>query len=256
MKQNYILECCVDSAASAIAAEKGGADRLELCANLIIGGTTPPLSLFHKVKKAVSIPIHVLLRPRFGDFCYDNYEKEMLLYDIRQFEQEGADGIVIGALRPNGTLDSDFLTRMLTCSGNMHRTLHRAFDMCRDGSEALRTASDLGFHTILTSGLSNTALEGMEMLKTLSTEAAKLGITLMAGSGIHADAIRTLAESTSIRAFHMSGKIEADSVMEYRNPHVSMGLPGFSEYIVYQTSQNEIKKAKDVLLQYFSNNTK
>ncbi len=246
MKANYILECCVDSVASAIAAEKGGADRLELCANLIIGGTTPPLSLFHEVKKAVSIPIHVLLRPRFGDFCYDNFEKEMLLYDIRQFERKGADGIVIGALRPDGTLDSEFLSQMLTCSGNMHRTLHRAFDMCRDGSEALHTAASLGFHTILTSGLSNTALEGIETLKELSSQAAELGITIMAGSGIQADTIRTLLNDTSVHAFHMSGKTELDSVMEYRNPHVSMGLPGFSEYLVYQTSREEIKKAKNV----------
>ncbi len=246
MKANYILECCVDSVVSAIAAEKGGADRLELCANLIIGGTTPPLSLFHEVKKAVSIPIHVLLRPRFGDFCYDNFEKEMLLFDIRQFEREGADGIVIGALRPDGTLDSEFLSQMLTCSGNMHRTLHRAFDMCRDGSEALHTAASLGFHTILTSGLSNTALEGIETLKELSSQAAELGITIMAGSGIQADTIRTLLNDTSVHAFHMSGKTELDSVMEYRNPHVSMGLPGFSEYLVYQTSREEIKKAKNV----------
>lgn len=246
MKANYILECCVDSVASAIAAEKGGADRLELCANLIIGGTTPPLSLFHEVKKAVSIPIHVLLRPRFGDFCYDNFEKEMLLFDIRQFEREGADGIVIGALRPDGTLDSEFLSEMLTCSGNMHRTLHRAFDMCRDGSEALHTAASLGFHTILTSGLSNTALEGIETLKELSSQAAELGITIMAGSGIQADTIRTLLNDTSVHAFHMSGKTELDSAMEYRNPHVSMGLPGFSEYLVYQTSREEIKKAKNV----------
>lgn len=246
MKANYILECCVDSVASAIAAEKGGADRLELCANLIIGGTTPPLSLFHEVKKAVSIPIHVLLRPRFGDFCYDNFEEEMLLYDIRQFEREGADGIVIGALRPDGTLDSEFLSQMLTCSGNMHRTLHRAFDMCRDCSEALHTAASLGFHTILTSGLSNTALEGIETLKELSSQAAELGITIMAGSGIQADTIRTLLNDTSVHAFHMSGKTELDSAMEYRNPHVSMGLPGFSEYLVYQTSREEIKKAKNV----------
>lgn len=246
MKANYILECCVDFVASAIAAEKGGADRLELCANLIIGGTTPPLSLFHEVKKAVSIPIHVLLRPRFGDFCYDNFEKEMLLFDIRQFEREGADGIVIGALRPDGTLDSEFLSEMLTCSGNMHRTLHRAFDMCRDGSEALHTAASLGFHTILTSGLSNTALEGIETLKELSSQAAELGITIMAGSGIQADTIRTLLNDTSVHAFHMSGKTELDSAMEYRNPHVSMGLPGFSEYLVYQTSREEIKKAKNV----------
>lgn len=246
MKANYILECCVDSVASAIAAEKGGADRLELCANLIIGGTTPPLSLFHEVKKAVSIPIHVLLRPRFGDFCYDNFEKEMLLFDIRQFEREGADGIVIGTLRPDGTLDSEFLSQMLTCSGKMHRTLHRAFDMCRDGSEALHTAASLGFHTILTSGLSNTALEGIETLKELSSQAAELGITIMAGSGIQADTIRTLLNDTSVHAFHMSGKTELDSAMEYRNPHVSMGLPGFSEYLVYQTSREEIKKAKNV----------
>ncbi len=256
MKQNYILECCVDSVVSAIAAEKGGADRLELCANLIIGGTTPPLSLFHEVKKAVSIPVHVLLRPRFGDFCYDNFEKEMLLYDIRQFEKEGADGIVIGALRPDGTLDLEFLTQMLTCSGNMHRTLHRAFDMCRDGFEALDDAAALGFHTILTSGLSNTALEGIEILKELSSQAEKLGITIMAGSGIKADTIRTLSSSTSIHAFHMSGKMELNSIMKYRNPNINMGLPGFSEYTVYQTNREEIQKAKDVLLHCCSNNAK
>lgn len=256
MKENYILECCVDSVSSAIAAEEGGADRLELCANLIIGGTTPTLSLFQAIKKAVSIPVHVLLRPRFGDFCYDDFEKEMLLYDIEQFEKEGADGIVIGALLPDGTLDFDFLSRMLTHSGSMHRTLHRAFDMCCDGMEALHTASDLAFHTILTSGLSDTALEGHELLKELSDEADTLGITIMAGSGMQAETIRTLSESTSIHAFHMSGKIERDSDMKYRNPQVHMGIPGFSEYTIYQTSRDEIKRAKDVLLHCFTNNAK
>lgn len=247
MKQNYILECCVDSVASAIAAEKGGADRLELCANLIIGGTTPPLSLFQAVKKAVSIPVHVLLRPRFGDFCYDEYEKEMLLWDIEQFEAKGADGIVIGALRPEGTLDTEFLSHMLTRSGSMHRTLHRAFDMCCDGKAALKTASDLGFHTILTSGLANTALAGADLLKTLFPLAEELGITLMAGSGINTEAIRALSESLPLRAFHMSGKMEVDSAMTYRNITVNMGLPGFSEYTLFQTDTEEIRKAKNIL---------
>lgn len=244
---NYVLECCVDSVSSAIAAEAGGADRLELCANLIIGGTTPPLSLFWAVKKAVSIPVHVLLRPRFGDFCYDEFEKEMILSDVIQFEQEGADGIVIGALLPNGTLDKDFLAELLAHSGFMHRTLHRAFDMSRDAAEALHTAIDLGFQTILTSGLCNTALEGADTLKLLSEKAEKSGITIMAGSGIQADTIQTLAASTSIHAFHMSGKTKSDSAMTYRNPSVNMGIPGFSEYTVYQTNPEEIKKAKDVL---------
>lgn len=244
---DYILECCVDSVSSAIAAETGGADRLELCANLIIGGTTPPLSLFWAVKKAVSIPVHVLLRPRFGDFCYDEFEKEMILSDVIQFEQEGADGIVIGALLPNGTLDKDFLAELLAHSGSMHRTLHRAFDMTRDAAESLKTATTLGFQTILTSGSANTALEGMDTLKLLSHEAAKTDITIMAGSGIQADVIRTLAGSTSIHAFHMSGKTEADSAMTYRNLSVNMGIPGFSEYTIFQTSPAEIRKAKEVL---------
>lgn len=253
MKSNYILECCVDSPASAIAAERGGADRLELCANLIIGGTTPPLSLFYAIKKAVSIPVHVLLRPRFGDFCYDNFEKEMLLYDMMQFEKEGADGIVIGALNPDGTLDQEFLSQMLKQSGHMHCTLHRAFDMCCNGSDGLSTAADLGFHTILTSGLSNTALDGLNTLKFLSGKADQLGITLMAGSGIHAETIPTLIENTSIHTFHMSGKVETESQMIYRNPSVTMGLPCFSEYTIYQTSMEDIKKAKDTLLHCISN---
>lgn len=249
MNKNKLLECCVDSVSSAIIAEQSGADRLELCANLVIGGTTPPLSLFQAVKKAVTLPVHVLLRPRFGDFLYDRYEQDMLLSDVLLFAKEGADGIVIGSLRSDGSLDCAFLEKLLVHAKSMHRTLHRAFDMCPDAQQALLEASALGFDTILTSGLSNTALEGMETLQFLSEQAEKLGITIMAGAGIDAAAIQTLLETTALYAFHMSGKRSLDSSMVYRRPSVSMGLPGLSEYTIYQTNPKAVQRASEVLHQ-------
>ena len=111
--QKYLLECCVDSVESAIAAQKGGADRLELCGNLIIGGTTPSVELYRAVRKNTDIPIHVLLRPRFGDFLYTAYELEILYEEVKLFSSEGADGLVIGCLKPDGELDIEAMKRMI-----------------------------------------------------------------------------------------------------------------------------------------------
>ena len=126
--ENFTLECCVDSVQSAIAAEKGGATRLELCSNLIIGGTSPSPSLFNQIKKYVSLPIRVLLRPRFGDFYYTNYEIDVLNDEINTFKNLGADGIVIGCLNPDGDLDIKSMEKFIYTAGDLVITLHRAFD--------------------------------------------------------------------------------------------------------------------------------
>ena len=130
--EKYILECCVDSVESAMEAEKGGANRIELCSALVIGGLSPSKALFEKVKENVSIKIHVLLRPRFGDFCYTQFEHEIIKQEIRMFKELGADGVVIGTLNPDGSLNMEQMQELVEEANGMSITLHRAFDMSAD----------------------------------------------------------------------------------------------------------------------------
>ena len=138
-KKKTCLEVCVDSFASAMAAVRGGADRLELCAHLVIGGTTPTHALFRQVQRGSGVPINVLIRPRFGDFLYTEPELEEMCEEIAAFRDLGANGVVIGALTPDGELDLAQMRRMMACAGQMEVTLHRAFDMTRDPFGRWRT---------------------------------------------------------------------------------------------------------------------
>ena len=245
MISDYILECCVDSAASACAAQKGGANRLELCANLIIGGTTPTVGLLSSVKELVDIPVYVLIRPRFGDFLYSEEEFDVLCRDLKLLRQAGADGFVIGCLNPDGSLCMKQTEQLMALCGGKAVTLHRAFDMCNDPYAAYEAAGTLGISTILTSGQQNTCLEGIDLLKELSSR--KSGPRIMAGSGVNADVIATLLSVTSLTAFHMSGKKVLQSAMTFRNSCVSMGTADLDEYSIWQTDTAEIKKAADLL---------
>ena len=147
-----ILEACTDCVQSAINAQKGGADRIELCSNLVIGGLTPGKALFDLVKKYTNIKTRVLLRPRYGDYCYDQYEFEQLKEEVQMYCEMGADGVVIGMLNPDGTLDTEHMAELIKAAGNKEKALHRAFDVCIDPMKALEEAIELGFDTILTSG--------------------------------------------------------------------------------------------------------
>lgn len=148
----YILEICADSTESAVAAQKGGADRIELCSALIIGGLSPGPALFRQVRRYTDIEVRVLLRPRFGDFYYSAYEHDVLTEEVRMYREMGADGIVIGSLSPDGTMNVEQMEELIRAAGNMKVTMHRAFDVCRDPYETLRQCMDLGIDTILTSG--------------------------------------------------------------------------------------------------------
>lgn len=250
MKTKYVLECCVDSAASAMEAEKGGANRLEVCSGLVIGGITPSASLLEQIKKYTSIPAYPLIRPRFGDFLYTDVEFELMRSDIRMLKEHGADGFVIGALHADGTLNQEGLDFLMEACGGLPVTLHRAFDMCSNAPHALETAHGLGISTILTSGQKNTCLEGLPLLKELcdkSLQYADGSIQIMAGSGVNADVIRTVLKEAPVAAFHMSGKKVHASGMQYRNPAVSMGTAQLDEYALWQTDAEEIRKAKAVL---------
>ena len=165
---SYTLEVCVDSTASALAAKKGGADRLELCADLIVGGTTPSLALVRQVKETTGLPVRALLRPRFGDFCYDRWERAQMAVSAAELVAAGADGIVTGVLTPDGALDVEALrpiydaAREAAAKANrpVALTLHRAFDVCRDPFAALEAACGLDLSTILTSGQAASAPQG------------------------------------------------------------------------------------------------
>ena len=240
-----ILEVCVDSVASALQAQEGGADRLELCADLAVGGVTPTLSLYERVREKVKIPIHVLLRPRFGDFLYDEEEFEVLRRQARAARRAGADALVIGCLTPQGRLCTGQMERLMEEAGGKPVTLHRAFDMCENLDQALEDAKKLGIHTILTSGGQASAQAGAEVLARLQRAAGS--VVIMAGAGIGAGAIRELRRRTALSAFHMSGKRIITSRMVYRNPAVSMGLPQLSEYELWQTDAEAVRQARAAL---------
>ena len=245
--KHFTLECCVDSVASARAAQTGGATRLELCANLIIGGTSPSLALFSRVREAVDIPIRVLLRPRFGDFLYDSDELTILEDEVRAFRSAGADGVVIGCLTADGDLDMPAMSRLMEAAAGIPVTLHRAFDVCSDPQKALEQAKQLGVSTILTSGAKASALEGKALLVDLHAQAGE--IEILAGAGINAQAIARLVQDTPLSSFHMSGKTVLHSGMRYRNPDVFMGLPGIPGDQIWQTDAEAIRAARTVLEQ-------
>lgn len=250
----YTLEVCVDSVASALAAKRGGADRLELCADLIIGGTTPSLALVRQVKAETGLPVRALLRPRFGDFCYDRWELTQMEQSAAELVQAGADGIVTGILTPEGALDVDALRPIYTAARAAAEsagrpvacTLHRAFDVCRDPFAALENAKALGLSTILTSGQAASAPAGASLLRQL-VDAAGQDIEILVGAGVSPANLPALAAETGAHAFHMSGKQVLDSRMTFRREGVPMGLPGFSEFEVWQTSKETIRKARRVL---------
>lgn len=246
--KNFKLEACVDSVESALAAAHGGANRLEICANLIIGGTTPSPHLFQEIKKHTSIRTHILIRPRFGDFCYTDYEFEIIKEEVKQFRELGADGIVIGILKPDGHLNIEQLKELKQLAGNMSMTLHRAFDVCVDPFQAMEQAIELGFDTILTSGQKNVCTEGTELLKQL-VERSNGRIDIMVGSGVSANVIKEVYPLTKAKTYHMSGKITLDSAMQYRKNGVNMGMNGMSEYEIWRTDEKNIKEAKQVLEQ-------
>lgn len=242
-----LIEACVGSYASCMTAAKGGADRLELCANLVIGGTTPSPALAEQVLRDCSVPVNVLIRPRFGDFLYDQAEMEQMCAEIAAFRSLGVNGVVIGTLTPDGDLDMEKMRRLMDAAGNLDVTLHRAFDMTRDPFQSLEDAISLGCKTILTSGQAPNAPAGEALLRELH-QAAAGRITIMAGSGVKSGNIQALHDATGIRTFHTSArKGGVDSAMRYRKKEVSMGLPSLSEYEIWQTDENEIRACAEIV---------
>jgi copper homeostasis protein len=247
---SFILEACVDTVESAMEAAKGGANRLELCSNLIIGGTTPNINLFELIKEKTNIKINVLIRPRYGDFCYTENEFEIMKRDIRMFKRAGANGVVIGILKPAGTLDIARMEELIVEAEGMYITLHRAFDVCRDAFATLEEAKKLGINCILTSGQKNKCTEGRELLKEL-VEKSEDKMEILIGSGINSSNVEDIVSYTKACAVHTSGKIKIESDMKYRKEDINMGFPILSEYVIVRTESEEIARVREVLEKFY-----
>jgi copper homeostasis protein len=228
---NFKLEICVDSMESAMNAQAAGSDRVELCDNLAEGGTTPSMGMIISARKNLSIGLHVIIRPRGGDFLYSPQEFEIMLKDIEICRESGVDGVVAGLLNPDGTVDLERTKYLAELAAPMAVTFHRAFDLCSDPVKGMEDIILTGATRILTSGQKNFATEGAELLSLLIRMAGER-IIIMPGSGLDESNIAMIAEKTGAKEFHLTGRKSVDSKMIFRREGIPMGgfpdIPGYS----------------------------
>ncbi len=218
----YRFEICANSVASCMAAQEGGADRVELCAGIPEGGTTPSYGMILNARESISIGLNVIIRPRGGDFLYSEEEIREMIHDIRMAKSLGADGLVFGCLNADGSIDMDSMRMLMEAAGDTPVTFHRAFDHCSDPFKTLEDIISIGCARILTSGCRPTAIEGADLLARL-VEKAGDRIIIMPGCGVNESNIAELARLSGAREFHFSAREPVESGMSFRNPEVAMG---------------------------------
>lgn len=235
-----VLEACVDSTEAAVMAVAAGAHRVELCANLVEGGTTPSLGSIERAVADVAADVMVMIRPRGGDFVYRRREIAVMARDIDAARASGAAGLVFGCLTPQGDIDRPAARALLQEAGPLPVTFHRAFDVCRDPHQALETLVDLGVDRLLTSGQQPTAPQGLELIAELVTSAADR-ITVMPGVGIDAANILHVAAATGASEFHVYTERPRDSTMRFRKDNIPMGRSYTpNEYSLLEPDPKEI----------------
>ncbi len=235
-----MVEVCANGVESCLAAQEGGADRVELCAGIPEGGTTPSYGEIMVARRVLTTTrLHVIIRPRGGDFLYSDLEVERMAADITVCRELGVDGVVFGCLRADGTIDVERNRYLMDCACGMSVTMHRAFDRMADPALALEQVIDLGFDRILTSGQQPQAIQGVDLLAKLNRQAAGR-ITLMAGSGVNEQNIRTIRDVTGLHEFHFSGRESRPSGMQYVNPNLYMGRPGANEAALDYTTARRV----------------
>ena len=251
MRETIKFEVCANGVESCLAAQEGGADRVELCAGIPEGGTTPSYGEIKVARRVLdSTRLHVIIRPRGGDFLYTPLEVERMAEDIGVCRSLGADGVVIGCLCADGTLDMEANRRLVEAAGGMSVTFHRAFDRCRNPREALEQLVALGVDRILTSGQQPTAADGMPLLKELN-EAARGRIRIMAGCGVNEGNIRRIHEQTGVGEFHFSARVPVKSRMQYINPDVYMGAKDADEGTLMYTSAERVRNTIAQIVAHF-----
>ncbi|MBR5813163.1 MAG: copper homeostasis protein CutC [Bacteroidaceae bacterium] len=239
-----ILEICAGSVESAIAARDGGAQRIELCAALEVGGVTPSAGLIAQARKIEGLTLNVIIRPRGGDFLYNEYEAACMEHDIRTCKQLGVDGVVIGALTAQGDIDTTLCKRLIEAAEGMSITFHRAFDMCRDPHKALEELIEMGCDRVLTSGQASTAQAGVTLLREL-VEQANGRIIIMPGCGVNSNNAAVILQATGAQEIHASARKSVGSGMLFRHSGVSMGNPDSDEYARNETDINEVRAIID-----------
>lgn len=240
--RDMVVEVCVDSVESALAAEAGGAGRIEICDNLQGGGTTPSLGMVKTILDETNIEAVVLIRPRTGDFFYTPYEIEVMRRDIEIFRNSGVDGVVMGALTPDGDVHTKNMKILMKEADSMKVTFHRAFDMCRDFEKSLEDIIELKIDRILTSGGEASAFKGKKIIENL-IEKSRGRVIIMAGAGIKSGNLEELLQIKDLKEVHLSGKHRIESSMKFKNQKINMGgsIPP-SEYEIFRTDEEEIKK--------------
>ncbi|HEX7326444.1 MAG TPA: copper homeostasis protein CutC [Rhodanobacteraceae bacterium] len=236
-----ILEVAANSVASALTAEAGGADRVELCCALEVGGLTPSSAAITVATERLHIPIHVLIRPRSGDFVFDDLECKVMCHDIEACGLLGCAGVVIGALDADGNIDQPHCREFIRAAGTMAVTFHRAFDFSNDPLAALETVIDLGYSRLLTSGQAADALAGSLVIRGL-IERAHGRISVMPGGGINAGNIAAIARGTGARELHTSAKVHTAGRMHQPPSRIGEMDAGY-----WQTDVNEVRARVEAL---------
>jgi copper homeostasis protein len=217
-----IFEVCIDSVEGALAAQQAGAQRVELCDNLVEGGTTPSLGMVELTCRSASLDVNVMIRPRGGDFVYSDLEFEVMKLDIQVVKKCGAKGVVFGLLTPDGRIDRERTSQLIELARPMTVTFHRAFDLCLDPRQALDDLMDLGVNRLLTSGQKPRALEGAACIKAL-VEQAKGRIIILAGGDVNKQTLPLIAAQTGVNEVHFAARLPVESPMHFRNLAVNMG---------------------------------
>ncbi|AEV30513.1 uncharacterized protein involved in copper resistance [Sphaerochaeta pleomorpha str. Grapes] len=235
------IEICLEDVQSVINAEKGGADRVELCSDLFEGGLTPTLGTFLVAQQNSKIPMQVMIRPRGGDFCYSDIEFSVMLKDIDIFKSHGATGIVFGILKADGEIDMERSREVVERAKPLSITFHRAFDMTKDGSSSLEKLIELGIDRVLTSGLEPTVPEGVDMLSLLVEQAGNR-IIVMPGCGLHERNFTKMHQKIGAKEYHLMLPEYQNSLMQHRSDDILMGgVLRQSEYLIAHTGLDRVK---------------
>lgn len=246
MSQRVLLEICIDSVESALAAQAGGADRVELCSSLFEGGLTPSAGLIEVVRSRLKIAVAAMIRPRGGDFCYSDDEFLIMQRDLVRAKELGADAAVFGILTPDGAIDMERNKRLIELSRPLSVTFHRAFDMARDPDASFDRLLQLGVDRLLTSGLEKSAVEGMDLIAELVKRGGSR-LSVMPGGGITERNLAKVLKHTGAREIHGSASTTKEGAMTFRNTRIFMGGQlAQPEYSVKVASESRVKLFREL----------
>jgi len=241
---NYLIEIATSDFLTTKSAVEGGADRIELCANLAEGGTTPSYAHIKKCREAFDIALFPIIRPRGGDFLYTKDEFEIMKNDIKLCKELGCEGIVIGLLNMDGTIDMTRTSELIELAYPLEVTFHRAFDRCKDPFAALEELIEIGCQRILTSGQKPTVSEGVDLIAELNKKADDR-IIILPGSGVRKGNIKMLAEKTGCIEFHSSLRGKAKSPMQFIHPAFADSAESYSNN---EISPDEVRALRNALI--------